>query len=367
MIAGSNAATTFATLTVSGATTLTGNVSMAAGLTITQSTLNGHGISVTGNGTGNGILATGGSTSGDGIGANGVGLGNGIHAISGNGATGHGIFSVSVATVGHGIAGTGSGTGDGIRGISGLGATGNGISGVSSATNGNGIYGGGNGSGDGIAATGGATGRGLHALGGATSGAGMRMEAQAGNSNGIEAVRFGSGVAFSAPTTDMVLAKTTNITGFNDIAVTSILSDSTAFAGANIDAAISSRAAAATALSTANWTNIRAGYLDNLSAGAVALASGVVLSSSGLDAVLIESGISASASLTNDAGSQLTSINARQALSVVMSAAAAGVLAGAATTTITTKPAGLPAGNTRVTATVDSSGNRSAMVLKVPT
>lgn len=36
-------------------------------------------------------------------------------------------------------------------------------------------------------------------------------------------------------------------------------------------------AQAATALSTAQWTNTRAGYLDNLSAGAVALASGVTV------------------------------------------------------------------------------------------
>lgn len=40
----------------------------------------------------------------------------------------------------------------------------------------------------------------------------------------------------------------------------------------NLNATVSSRAAAATALSTADWTNTRAGYLDNLSAGAVALA-----------------------------------------------------------------------------------------------
>lgn len=78
LIAGSNAATTFATLTVTGATTFTGNVAYQAGITITQSTLNGHGISVTGNGTGSGMYIAGGatgvglsvlggSTSGDGI------------------------------------------------------------------------------------------------------------------------------------------------------------------------------------------------------------------------------------------------------------------------------------------------------------
>jgi hypothetical protein len=89
------------------------------------------------------------------------------------------------------------------------------------------------------------------------------------------------------------------------------------------------------------------------------------LTSDGLDLILIESSISAGAGLTNDTGTQLTSINARQLLSLVGSALAA-VLAGAATTTITIKPAGKPSGNTRITATVDADGNRSAMTLKVP-
>lgn len=91
----------------------------------------------------------------------------------------------------------------------------------------------------------------------------------------------------------------------------------------------------------------------------------IQLPANGLDLILVESGISASAALTNDTGTQLTSINARQALALIASALE-GVLAGAATTTITIKPAGLPAGNTRVTATVDSNGNRSALTLKVP-
>lgn len=121
-------------------------------------------------------------------------------------------------------------------------------------------------------------------------------------------------------------------------------------------------------------TATRAGYLDNLSGGAVALASGVTVSdktgfklaSDGLDSVLVESGITASADLTSDAGSQLTSINARQALCLQI-AALAGVISGAATTTAVIKPAGKPGGNTRVSATVDADGNRSSLVLKVAT
>lgn len=94
--------------------------------------------------------------------------------------------------------------------------------------------------------------------------------------------------------------------------------------------------------------------------------TGFSLSGAGLDAVLVESGIVAGPGLTNDAAAQLVSINARQALSLALSALA-GVLAGAATTTVTIAPGGLPAGNTRVSATVDANGNRTALTLKVPT
>jgi hypothetical protein len=94
--------------------------------------------------------------------------------------------------------------------------------------------------------------------------------------------------------------------------------------------------------------------------------TGFKLASDGLDAVLIEVGISAGPNLTDDSGTQLTSINARQAQAAILSACAA-VLAGAATTTVTMKQAAKPAGNTRITATVDADGNRTAIALKVPT
>lgn len=88
------------------------------------------------------------------------------------------------------------------------------------------------------------------------------------------------------------------------------------------------------------------------------------LAPSGLDLVLIESGISASASLVNDASTQLTSINARQAMAIWTSALA-GVLSGATGTTVTIK--GGAVSTSRVVATVDSDGNRTALVLTVPT
>ena len=100
--------------------------------------------------------------------------------------------------------------------------------------------------------------------------------------------------------------------------------------------------------------------------GIALVGSTAVLTAAGLDNVLIESGIVASANLENDAGSQLTSINARQALSLIMAACAAA-LSGAGTTTVTIPQTAVPASNTRVSTSVDSNGNRSSMVLKVPT
>lgn len=103
-------AVTFASLTVSAATNFTGNVAMAAGLTITQSTLNGSAIALTGNGSGSGLLSTGGST-GRGISAVGVGGGQGLYAKGGGagagalfdgGTTGAGFETTGGSTSGHG-------------------------------------------------------------------------------------------------------------------------------------------------------------------------------------------------------------------------------------------------------------------------
>lgn len=137
---------------------------------------------------------------------------------------------------------------------------------------------------------------------------------------------------------------------------------------ANLDAAISSRLA--TAGYTAPDNAGIAAILDDTGTSGVVIAAGsktgYSLSASGLDPVLVESSITAGAGLTDDAGTQLTSINARQALATILSASAAA-LAGAATLNVTIKQAAKPAGNTRIDATVDSSGNRSAVILKVPT
>lgn len=129
IINGSNAGTvTLAALTV------TGNVALQAGVTITQSTTNGHGLSIAGNGTGHGAYIT----SGSGVTGNGVRVealstsGDGFRAI-GKGAVGIGIAGSSPTGFGFYAAGGAGGayleataTGDGIE-IKGLGTGGRGV------------------------------------------------------------------------------------------------------------------------------------------------------------------------------------------------------------------------------------------------
>lgn len=73
----------------------------------------------------------------------------------------------------------------------------------------------------------------------------------------------------------------------------------------------------------------------------------VKLASDGLDSVTVETGL-----------------NARQAMSIIASSAS-GVLAGASGTSITIAAAGVPTTN-RITAVVDSSGNRTTVTLAPP-
>ncbi len=90
----------------------------------------------------------------------------------------------------------------------------------------------------------------------------------------------------------------------------------------------------------------------------------VSLAASGLDAVLIESGIVASAALTNDVGTQLTAVNARQTLALILSDLL-GLLSGAQSNNQLVKAVG--SSIIRVNATTDSGDDRLAMTLQVPT
>ena len=113
----------------------------------------------------------------------------------------------------------------------------------------------------------------------------------------------------------------------------------------SLSSAVGTPAQAATALSTDQWTNTRAGYQDNLSGGAVALASGVILTAAGMDDVVVETGL-----------------NARQSLSII-AAACGGVSSGVNAGSPVYKGAGVA--TTRISATA-SNGDRSSVTLSPP-
>jgi len=206
LISGSNSGTTtLAALTITGSTT------MSDGLLVSRSTSNVSAITATGNGTGSGIVAT-----------------------SGGGATGDGIQATSVATNGNGLVGTGIGTGNGIKAASVSGAaisavastSGDGITATGAGTTKHGINAsGGATTSHGISATGGGVGHGILATSGAgATGNGITATAQSTNGSGMTLVKTGSGSDLNATVTPLVLAKTTNLTGLNDIAATAVVS-----------------------------------------------------------------------------------------------------------------------------------------------
>lgn len=253
MISGSNSATTFASLDVTGAFTV------SDGIIVSASTSNRPAISATGNGSAAGMLVKSGASSTD---------------------------AALICQA--------QGTND------------NAIRLIATGTR-HGIY-----------ATGGNTGHGVYFAGGATSGDGARFEAAA-SGHGLNAIGIGSGkFDIYAGSLGATMAITGNITG-------------------NLSGSV----------------------------GSVTTKTGYKLASDGLDAILIEAAISASAALINDSGTQLTSINARQAVSLILAACAAKI-SGAATTTMDVKPAGLPAASSRVVATVDADGNRTPDTVRVP-
>jgi hypothetical protein len=87
----SNNVTISGAFTVTGTTTCTGNVSMAAGLTITQSTVNGIGLSITGNGSGSGTKSVGGATGHGHEAVGGATSGNAFYAHAGGNGLGMSI------------------------------------------------------------------------------------------------------------------------------------------------------------------------------------------------------------------------------------------------------------------------------------
>lgn len=145
-----------------------------------------------------------------------------------------------------------------------------------------------------------------------------------------------SDIAASFSTVNSTLA---TIAGYIDTEVAAIYSRIGAPAGASIAADI-----AAVKVDSAAILD------DTGTSGVVVVAgskTGYTLAAAGLDSITVESGL-----------------NGRQALSIIASSVA-GVLAGAATSSITIAAAGVSATN-RVTATVDSDGNRTAVSLSPP-
>lgn len=186
----------------------TSNISFAGGITVTQSTTDGHAIVVTGNGSGAGISTTGGATGSamtlTGGGTSGTGLtvtttsGNGITITSGGG-NGAGV-SITGNGSGAGLQSTGGATANGITATggssagSGLALSGGTGGGVGFSTSGTAGYGGarfiGQGAGYGAQFIGGATGNGVYFTGGSSSGKGVYVTTS--NGNGIEVAPGGT-------------------------------------------------------------------------------------------------------------------------------------------------------------------------------
>jgi hypothetical protein len=172
--------------------------------------------------------------------------------------------------------------------------------------------------------------------------------------------------------TNIVLAKGTGVTGFNDLSAAQVnteadtaLSDvglTTTITG-RVDAAVSTRLATAgyTAPDNAGIATINAAVdtevaaikakTDNLPSSPAAVGSAMTLTSGERDSI--------SAALLDLAAGVETSLTLRQALRLLV-AAEAGKLSGAATTTIVIR--NVADSKNRITATVDASGNRSAVV-----
>lgn len=222
IINGTNTGTvTLAALTVTGATTLTGAVAANGGVTFTSSTgsgftcsstgSNGNGISITGNGSGSGIISIGGATAGHGIYTIGTAGGSGINSSGGSGA-GDGISATSGSSGGHGFHVSSISSGNSAMRIESLGGNFAGLE-IAGVGTGHGVL---------IQSGAGATGDGIYASAISTNG------------NGLTLVHAGTGKDLNATTTPLTLAKTTNITGFNDI--------SSATAQSACDAAVTANA-----------------------------------------------------------------------------------------------------------------------------
>jgi hypothetical protein len=342
----------------------------------------GTAVVLTGNGSGGGLYAIGGGT-GPGITASagggnnpglyalgagtepavdihafGTGPGLRVQTAAGDGISiaptaGHGVNIAANGTSKHGVLSTGgtAGTSDGIKAVAGTGGvpirgditgniTGNLSGSVGSLTTNNDKTG--------------------YALTSAYDPA--KTAAQAGDSMALTSgERTSTGTAVWATTTrlltagtNIVLAKGTGVTGFNDIAASAIIDDATPFHGASV-AAIKAKTDLIPA-APASTTNITA-------------ASGVALTSAydpaktaaqAGDAMALTSGErnSVATAHLDLANGVETGLTVRQGHKLA-AAALAGKISGAATSTVVIRNPGDT--KDRITATVDASGNRAAI------
>ena len=209
----STGTTTLGALTVTGATTQTGTVTLTNGLAIAGGT-NTHAVTLTGASTGAGLLATGGATSGIGISAVGTGTGAGLKATGG--ATGHGLWALGTGGAGiYALTGTGAAANNwyGIHAV-GVGTTESGGLKCVATTDGEGIEGLAAGNGHGLLAVGKGTGEGLHCTGGTgVTGDGAIFES-GGNaaSAGIRVTGGSGGKGLNLATAELGVVSGTSVT-----------------------------------------------------------------------------------------------------------------------------------------------------------
>lgn len=334
--------------------TCTGTFTISDGIVVTCSTSNRTGILVTGNGTG-----------------------HGVHFRSGSGATGEGFICQALSTNGHGFAGYASGSFNGIYGYGG-GGTGNGIKGQGGDTSGIGIW-----------ATA-ISGSAMSAV--SASGFGFQIVAGASNNSAIKLTPAGSGygiegtlqtaVAVSGAVGSVTgnvggnvvgsVASVTGNVGGNVVgsvaSVTGAVGSVTGNVGGNVTGSVGSVVGAVGSV-TGNVGGNVTGSVGSVATGGIAAAS---FASGAITAAAIATDAIDADALATDAVTEI--INAVKAFEVetgvsflqamrAISAMLAGTVSGGGTGTETFKSIG--GSTTRVTATADSSGNRSAMTLNL--
>ncbi len=145
-----------------------------------------------------------------------------------------------------------------------------------------------------LVVTGNGTGNGaVFTSGSGATGDGVQMTAASTNGDGLQLTKTGTGLALAAPTTDIVLAKTTNITGFNDIAATAIVSGG---------AITTSGGAVSTVTTTTTATNVTT--VNGLAANVITATS---INADAITAAKIANGAIDAATFAADVGAEILS------------------------------------------------------------